>query len=66
MSTRPRTFIIRPDPPDTAVTHAELQALARQLGLVDDASVSVTIVGKELDITLTPVGEKVVREGSAQ
>ena len=64
MSTRPCTFVIRPDPPDTAVTHEELQALACQLGLVDHDGVHVRIVGNELRLTLTPVAEKVVREGS--
>ena len=64
MSTRPHTYVIRPDPPDAAVTHEALQALACQLGLVDDARVQVTIVGEELHITLTPLGIQALKEAS--
>ena len=64
MSTCPRTFVLRPDPPDAKVTHEELQSLARQLGLVDNDGVHISMVRNELHIVLTPVGEKVLREGS--
>ena len=64
MSTRPRTYVIQPDPPDAAVTYEELHALAAQLGLIDTDGVNVTIVGNELRITLTPVGEQALREGA--
>ena len=63
MSRRSRTFVIRPDPPDREVTQEELQALAAQLGLIDNEDVSVTIVGNALRITLTPRGIQGLMEG---
>ncbi len=62
MSARPRTFVIRPDPPDTVVTHQQLQALAAQLGLIDTDGVGVRIVGNALRITLTPLGIQALKE----
>ena len=62
MSARLRSFVIRPDPPDAAVTHEQLQALACQLGLADTDGVQATIAGKELRITLTPLGIQALKE----
>ncbi len=62
MSPRPRTFVLRPDPPETSVSHEELQALVRQLNLLDDDRVRVTIIGNELHVTLTPHGMQELEE----
>ena len=61
MSTR--TFAIR------SITNRQhsrqaLLALAEELGLVGDDTVTATVVGDELRITLTPVGEKLLEEVS--
>ena len=58
MSTRPGTFVIRPDPPDAPVTRDDLLALAAQLGLTPNGWVEVTVVGNELQLTLTPLGQQ--------
>ena len=41
-----------------------LLALAKELGLLDNDAVTVTVVGDELRITLTPVGQKLLEEAS--
>ncbi len=61
MSTR--TFAIQP------VTNRghncqALLALAEELGVLDNDAVTVTVVGDELRITLTPIGRKLLEETS--
>ena len=61
MSTR--TFAIRPI---TTGRHSRqaLLALAEELGLLDNDAVTVIVIGDELRITLTPVGEKLLEDAS--
>ena len=54
------TFTIRPL---TNSGHRRL-ALAEELGLLDNDAVTVTVVGNELRITLTPVGQQLLEEAS--
>ena len=58
-----RTFAIRSI---TARRHSRkaLLALATELGLLDNDAVTVTVIGDELRITLTPVGERLLEEVS--
>ncbi len=41
-----------------------LLALAEELGLLDNDAVTVTVVGDELRITLTAVGQNLLEEAS--
>ena len=53
---RPPTYVLRPDPPGVPVTPQALHDLARQLGLEGNDRIAVSIVGDELQLTLTPLG----------
>ena len=61
MSTR--TFTIR-----SLTNHGHrrpaLLALAKELGLLDNDAVTVTVVGDELRITPTPIGQQLLEEAS--
>ena len=61
MSTR--TFAIRPIR-NRRRSREALLALAEELGLLDNDAVTVTVIGDELRITLTPIGRKRLEEAS--
>ena len=59
MSTR--TFAIRPIR-NRRHSRQALLALAEELGLLDNDAVTVSVIGDELRITLTPIGHKLLEE----
>ena len=61
MSTR--TFAIR-SLTNHQHSHQSLLALAEELGLLDNHAVTVTVVGDELRITLTPISQQLLEETS--
>ena len=61
MSTR--TFAIR-SLTNRGHSRQTLLALAEELGLLDHDAVTVTVVGDELRITLTPISQQLLEETS--